>query len=441
MGGPTLLLNAFIIILCILSYQVFWLEREPKGMRNNLFISFLATLAIVLCMTFPFRADSGYIFDLRLIPIILTFLYGGLRSLVPVTLIYFSYRFYLGGNGFLPSVIVYIITMTITMGCQYFEPFLKKRKILFYTLLIFMSTCSFAAFAITNQMRISGHADFAFIQFIFSYILTNTFTGWISVYLIEGMIEKYKMKEKIRREEKFYVISQLAAAFAHEIRNPLTTVYGFMQLFHKNEIPETHKDQYLQVMLEELERTQVIIDDYLSLAKPQSDLKEALDISQIVHQVVNIISPLAALHNVEVKSSIHHSLYINANGNKIKQCLINIAKNGIESMAQGGLLQITLENREKNIIIEIIDSGIGMSPEEIKRIGLPFYSLKEKGTGLGTMIAYSIIKEVNGDVQIKSEKGKGTCFSIIIPSLQSEPSLDRSLPPLPEDASIKKRAL
>jgi two-component system sporulation sensor kinase B len=208
----------------------------------------------------------------------------------------------------------------------------------------------------------------------------------------------------------------LAAAFAHEIRNPLTAVYGFMQLFQKNEILEINRDEYLHVMLSELERTQLIIDDYLSLAKTQNVEKDTLDISLIVHQVINIISPLATLHNIEVKSSINNALYINANANKVKQCLINIVKNGIEAMTQGGILHINLKNNEKNILIEIIDSGIGMTADEIKRIALPFYSLKEKGTGLGTMIAYGIIKELKGEIQIKSEKGKGTCFSIILPS-------------------------
>lgn len=417
MGVPTLLLNAFIIILCILSYQFFWLEREPKEACNDLFISLLASTAIILCMTFPFRFHSGYIYDLRLIPIILTFLYGSLKSLGPVTLVYFSYRFYLGGNGFFPSVIIYIITISIILLFQSFQPeHLKKKKILFSTFVIIICSISFSAFAILNQIRLGNSVDFAFLHFLFNYIVTNTFTGMISIYLIEGMLEKYKMKEKIRREEKFSAISELAAAFAHEIRNPLTTVFGFTQLLHKNEISDTNKDEYLQVMLSELERTRHIIDDYLSLAKPQSERKDTLDTSQIIQQVINIILPLATLHNIEIKSNIQHSSYIHANVNKIKQCLLNIAKNGIESMTDGGVLQINLKNSEKIIIIEIIDSGIGMSPEEIKRIGMPFYSLKEKGTGLGTMIAYGIIKELNGDIQIKSQKGKGTCFSIMIPS-------------------------
>lgn len=415
----TLLLNAFIIILCIFCYQIFWLDKDGNKVRNKVLISILSSISTVLCITFPFSFHLGYIYDLRLIPIILAFLYGGLRSFVFVTFVYLSYRFYLGGNGFFPSFIIMVILFVSIILIFYFvvPAELEKRRKFFGTLLILISTSSFSVFAIMTEIKIDGTPGYVRMQFLCSYIVINILTGLFSIYLIEGMIEKYKMKEKIQRAEKFYVISELAASFAHEIRNPLTTISGFIQLVHKNEISETHKDEYLQVILQELEKAQLIIDDYLSLGKPQNNVKDSLDIRLIINQVINNISPLASLHNIEIKSCINDSLSINANADKIKQCLINIIKNGIEAMANGGMLRINVKKGKNSIVIEIIDSGIGMSPEEVKRIAMPFYSLKEEGTGLGTMIAYGIIKELNGDIEIKSEKGKGTCFSIIIPSL------------------------
>ncbi|MEK4486393.1 ATP-binding protein [Psychrobacillus sp. FSL H8-0484] len=420
MGIPTLLLNAFIIILCIFCYQIFWLDKDGKKVRNNVLISFLSSIATVLCLTFPISFHFGYIYDLRLIPIILAFLYGGLRSFIFVTFVYLSYRFYLGGNGFLPSVFIMVIMFFSNIAIYYFflPAYIEKRRILFGSLLILICTSSFSVFAIMCEIKINGTVSSEWMQFLCSYIVINILTGLLSIYLIEGMIEKFKMKDKIQRAEKYYVISELAASFAHEIRNPLTTVNGFIQLLHKNKISETHKDEYLQVILQEIERTQLIIDEYLSLGKPQNnDKKDSLDINLIVNQVINKISPLAILHDIEIKISNNDSLFINANADKIKKCLINIINNGIEAMANGGILRINVKKRKNSIVIEIIDSGIGMSPVEIKRIAMPFYSLKEEGTGLGTMIAYGIIKELNGDIEIKSEKGKGTCFSIIIPSL------------------------
>lgn len=417
MGITTLLLNAFIIIICIFFYQIFWLDKYGKEARNTILISFLSSIAVVLCMTFPFKFDCGYIYDLRLIPILLAVLYGGFRSFIFITVIFVSYRFYLGGDGVYPAVIVYFMATSITMVSQYFlAGYYKKRKILFSLLLMSLCTISFSIFALMNQIRINDKVQPDFIHFLFNYIVINILTVLLSLYLIEGMIERFKMKEKIHRAEKFMVTSELAASIAHEISNPLTSVYGFMQMFSKNEISETQKDDYLQVMLMELEKAQLVINDYLSLIKPQNVARELLDIRPIVEQVIEVILPIAIQCNVKVESDNECSHYIYANTDNLKMCLINIATNGIEAMTNGGMLRINVKKVKNHLVIDIIDTGIGMSSEEINRIAMPFYSIKEKGTGLGTMIAYSIVKGLNGDIEIKSEKGKGTRFSIIIPS-------------------------
>ncbi|WP_285398050.1 ATP-binding protein [Lysinibacillus sp. fls2-241-R2A-57] len=417
MGITTLLLNAFIIIICIFFYQIFWLDKDGKEARNTILISFLSSIAVVLCMTFPFKFDCGYIYDLRLIPILLAVLYGGFRSFIFITVIFVSYRFYLGGDGVYPAVIVYFMATSITMVSQYFlAGYYKKRKILFSLLLMSLCTISFSIFALMNQIQINDKVQPDFIHFLFNYIVINILTVLLSLYLIEGMIERFKMKEKIHRAEKFMVTSKLAASIAHEISNPLTTVYGFMQMFSKNEISETQKDDYLQVMLMELEKAQLVINDYLSLIKPQNVARELLDIRPIVEQVIEVILPIAIQCNVKVESDNECSYYIYANTDNLKMCLINIATNGIEAMTNGGMLRINVKKVKNHLVIDIIDTGIGMSSEEINRIAMPFYSIKEKGTGLGTMIAYSIVKGLNGDIEIKSEKGKGTRFSIIIPS-------------------------
>ncbi|MDC2865671.1 ATP-binding protein [Bacillus sp. BP-3] len=416
MGISTLLLNAFIIIICILSYQVFWLDKTEKRACNNILISFLSSIAIVLCMTFPIHLHVGYIYDLRFIPILLVLLYGNTRSMICISIVYIAYRFYLGGNGFFSSVIIYTIITTITTILRYFIPiYFRRKKILFNTLFLLICTVFFSIFGIMNEIEIYGKIETVFIGFLINYVVVNVFTGLLSVYLVEGMIEKYKMKEKIQRAEKFYTASELAASIAHEVHNPLTTVYGFAQLFRENELSKTSQDKYLKIMLMELENVQLIINNYLSLTKPQNTIKKPQNIRCIFREITNMISPLAISYHVEIQRDIPEHLYINANPEKLKQCFTNILQNGIEAMKDGGVLQIHAQKIKGNLVIDIIDSGVGMSKQEIKRIATPFYSTKEKGTGLGTMIAYSIIKELNGDIEIESTRGKGTCFSIIIP--------------------------
>ncbi|MBY7112136.1 sensor histidine kinase [Bacillus sp. 17RED48] len=418
MGIPTLLLNTFIIIIiCILSYQVFWLEHKEKMACNNILISVLSSIAIIFCMTFPFHLHAGFIYDLRFIPIILVFLYGNTKSIICIGVLYLSYRFYLGGSGVFPSFIIFTIISVITIMFRYLSPtYFKEKKILLSILLILICTTSLSICGIVTQIDTGGKIDSTLIEFLFNYIIINIFTVLLSVYLIEGMIKKYKIKERMQRAEKFYIASELAASIAHEIHNPLTTVRGFTQLLNEDESAKMSQDKYLEIMLLEMQQIQSTINNYLSLTKPQNIIKEELDINYILNQVKDNISPLALSYNVEIKQHITtDSLYINANPEKLKICLTNIIQNGIEAMKNGGVLQINIQKIKDNIVIDIIDTGIGMSSQQIKRIALPFYSTTEKGTGLGTMIAYSIIKELNGDIEIESELGKGTHFSITIP--------------------------
>ncbi|HDR7596282.1 TPA: sensor histidine kinase [Bacillus mycoides] len=385
---------------------------------NNILISVLSSIAIIFCMTFPFHLHAGFIYDLRFIPIILVFLYGNTKSIICIGVLYLSYRFYLGGSGVFPSFIIFTIISVITIMFRYLSPtYFKEKKILLSILLILICTTSLSICGIVTQINTGGKIDSTLIEFLFNYIIINIFTVLLSVYLIEGMIEKYKIKERMQRAEKFYIASELAASIAHEIHNPLTTVRGFTQLLNEDESAKMSQDKYLEIMLLEMQQIQSTINNYLSLTKPQNIIKEELDINYILNQVKDNISPLALSYNVEIKQHITtDSLYINANTEKLKICLTNIIQNGIEAMKNGGVLQINIQKIKDNIVIDIIDTGIGMSSQQIKRIALPFYSTTEKGTGLGTMIAYSIIKELNGDIEVESELGKGTHFSITIPS-------------------------
>ncbi|MBJ8188571.1 sensor histidine kinase [Bacillus cereus] len=416
MGISTLLLNTFIIIICILSYQVFWLEHKEKIACNNILISVLSSIAIIFCMTFPFHLHAGFIYDLRFIPIILVFLYGNTKSIISIGILYLSYRFYLGGSGVFPSFIIFTIITGITIMFRYLLPiYFKEKKILLSILLVLICTTSLSIFGIITQINTGGKIGSTLIEFLLNYIVINIFTVLLSVYLIEGMIEKFKMKERMQRAEKFYIASELAASIAHEIHNPLTTVHGFTQLLNENENTKMSQDKYLEIMLLEMQQIQSTINNYLSLTKPQNIIKEKLDINHILNQVKDAISPIALSYNVKLKLTITDSLFINADPEKLKLCLTNIIQNGIEAMIDGGVLQINIQKIKGNVVIDIIDSGIGMSSEQLKRIALPFYSTTEKGTGLGTMIAYSTIKELNGDIDIESKEGKGTRFSISIP--------------------------
>ncbi|WCN36271.1 ATP-binding protein [Aneurinibacillus uraniidurans] len=416
-GIRALLLNTLIIIASILLYQVSWSDKRKSEVHNTLFISLLAAIAVVLCMTFPFRFFEGYIYDLRFIPIFLSLFYGGYRSLFFVSIVYMGYRYYLGGVGFYASVTVYGIFIPLLIFLKaFYAVYFRRGKIIFGVLFSLSYSVTFSAFAIWDQIHKVNTVTNTLLEFTSIYIVINMLTMWISIYLIEEMIQNKRIRQEIQRAEKMYIVGELAAAMAHEIRNPITVIQGFTQLFIKNQIPENKRAEYLQLVVEELGRVELIITEYLSLAKPEKEAKTQIEMGELVREVIMIIEPFGLLKNVEIQSAVPSPLYLSADPVKIKQCLINIMKNGIEAIEGNGVLRIHVEKKNNDLVIEIHDTGIGMTPEETSQLGMPFYSTKKKGTGLGTMISYRIVEGLNGRINVTSEKGKGTCFSIILPA-------------------------
>lgn len=233
--------------------------------------------------------------------------------------------------------------------------------------------------------------------------------------LIRDITEQKKAEEIMHRTEKLSVVGQLAAGIAHEIRNPLTAIKGFTQLLKKEE----HNDNaYLEVMLSELERIEDIVSDLLILAKPQPSKMEKVDIGLLLEDTVDLFSSEAILHNVEIITEIELAdPYIKGESNKLKQVFINLLKNAIEAMPDGGKITVSaIRTSNGRVVAKIKDEGIGIPEERIPNLGEPFYSTKEKGTGLGLMICNRIIKNHGGTMSIESEINKGTTISIFLPA-------------------------
>ncbi|WP_310186934.1 ATP-binding protein [Bacillus sp. 3255] len=157
----------------------------------------------------------------------------------------------------------------------------------------------------------------------------------------------------------------------------------------------------------------------MAVAKPEPEKDELILINEEVHYVSQVLLTLANYHDVKIEVSLQHSqMIIEGDRNKLRQSFINIGKNAIEAMANtGGLLEITSSSGHGgSVIVSFRDSGIGMTQEQIGRLGTPYFSSKEKGTGLGTMVSFSLIRAMKGKIRIDSEKGKGTVFEITFPA-------------------------
>ncbi|NOJ69229.1 ATP-binding protein [Paenibacillus sp. B1-35] len=219
-----------------------------------------------------------------------------------------------------------------------------------------------------------------------------------------------RMREELFRAEKYQVIGQLAASISHEIRNPLTTAQGFLQLMNRKNLTAEQIQTYRNYAASGIEQANSIITDYLNYAKPTVETVRPLHVQEEIDTVVPMVSPLCLLSKVEmvVQHLSQKPMYIMGESKKFQQSLLNIMKNAVESMPDGGVLKVTTWSDNEGVHIHIKDTGVGMSNYQIKRIGMPFYTTKEKGTGLGLMVVISLVKSMNGTISYYSRPNEGT---------------------------------
>ncbi|SFD75043.1 PAS domain S-box-containing protein [Paenibacillus catalpae] len=233
------------------------------------------------------------------------------------------------------------------------------------------------------------------------------------VIISRDISERKKAEEFLLQSEKLSIVGELAAGVAHEIRNPLTTIKGFLQLYKL----ENPRIKYGDLLQDELERIEIITSELLSMAKPQATAYTLTNVKDVIEQTLEFLTPQSLLNNIEFKRDYHGEYFpVACVKNQIKQVFLNILKNAIESMPGGGEIQISLQlEASGECLISIQDQGCGIPEEHLHRLGQPFYSLKEKGTGLGLMISHKIIKQYHGQIVYQSKVGVGTRIEIRLP--------------------------
>ncbi|ART75927.1 hypothetical protein B4U37_07740 [Sutcliffiella horikoshii] len=234
--------------------------------------------------------------------------------------------------------------------------------------------------------------------------------------IFRNITEKREMENQLRKSDTLTVVGELAAGIAHEIRNPMTALKGFIQLL-QNSMGEDQYAMYFDVITSELKRIESIITEFLVLAKPQAISYQRKNATVIMKETLDLLSAQASLENVQFITSIEEGLPdIYCEPNQLKQVFINILKNAIEVMPKGGTVSVALEKIEgEQVLISIRDEGTGIPEDKLKKLGEPFYTTKERGTGLGLMVSYKIVEEHNGTIEVSSKLGKGTTFHIKLP--------------------------
>ena len=236
-------------------------------------------------------------------------------------------------------------------------------------------------------------------------------------FIIRDITERKLAHEMMLNSEKLTVAGQLAAGIAHEIRNPITAIKGFLQLMDSG---KNYKQEFFNVIAAEINRIEIILSELLALAKPQLERYQHIEIQSVLKHVVALTKSQAILHNVHIKTKFHPKpLFVLCDENKLKQVFINFIKNAIEAMKNEGTITLSVDRYDDvTVVVNIQDEGPGIPKKILDRIGEPFFTTKENGTGLGVMVSFEIVKHHNGDVSIMSDSS-GTTISIKLPITDS----------------------
>ncbi|WML49915.1 ATP-binding protein [Neobacillus sp. PS3-34] len=242
-----------------------------------------------------------------------------------------------------------------------------------------------------------------------SFIILNRFFSYINSLTL--------IHEDLRQKEKLAVVGQMATAIGHEIRNPLASLKGFTQLQQESN-PEGNA--FYSIMIQEIDRINSIVTDLMYLGKPRAKKLKQENIEEIISYILSISQPLAQRQGINLVTVFEDSLpHIECDADQLKQVFINLIKNAIEAMPDGGNIQINIKVIEDNrLLISVKDEGYGIPEEHLENIGTPFYTTKMEGTGLGLMVSNQIIKDHKGELIFDSFLGLGTRVDIKVPISQ-----------------------
>ncbi len=230
--------------------------------------------------------------------------------------------------------------------------------------------------------------------------------------IAEDITEKKQMEIEMAKLDRLNLVGEMAAGIGHEIRNPMTTVRGFLQLLSGKEDCRKY-NEYYDLMIQELDRANSIITEFLSMAKDRPVNYKMQNLTKIVEVMAPLINADAINSDNVIKLDLQEVPDLLLDEKEIRQLLLNLARNGLDSMKSKGSLTIrTFMNSDAEIVLSVKDQGCGIAPETLDKIGTPFFTTKEEGTGLGLAVCFSVAERHNATIKIDTGSG-GTTFFVI----------------------------
>ncbi len=241
-----------------------------------------------------------------------------------------------------------------------------------------------------------------------------------AVAVFTDVTEQRYFEQKVKEQEKLAVVGQMAAGMAHELRNPLTTVRGFIQLAKEKMLGDEKSREYFELIMQEIDRTNKIINDFLILAKPKPPRLSIQPFNELLNVLLPLFESQCLMDNIKITKNMAPSLPpVVVDADQIKQVILNLVQNAIQAMSYaGGELSVDTryEAAEGMLVMAVSDTGVGISPADLNKLGTPFYTTKDHGTGLGLSVSYRIVEAHRGNIRVQSKQGEGSRFEIRLPA-------------------------
>ncbi|MNI25714.1 Sporulation kinase E [compost metagenome] len=407
------LLQLLFALTPFVLYNIYYRDKAVNYSKQ--FINITCVICLFMSMTFHSSVQDGIIFDIRYVIMFFGMVYGGMTTGLILLVEFVAYRWLIGGQGLLSAMIIHVITFNLSALLSIlYRHYSEYRNQITFVAGISFSVIPLCVLFVTENKYVIENLTFN----ILAIPVQNSLGIWLLISLFNKAVSDKQLYLRYLQTKKVETIAYVAASLAHEVRNPLTAVMGFLKLIRNDSISKEKTQYYIDICVEEMKRTEVILSEYLSIAKPNNSIYEQINLVRHLNSVIDIMTPYANMNNValEVPDS-EQELNICANPNEIKQLLINFIKNAIEacSFITRGKVNIRIERESLYAKITIHDNGVGMSKEQLERLGTIYYSTKNTGTGLGLTFSYQLIHSMNGAVSVRSKSGKGTEFIISLP--------------------------
>ncbi len=403
----TIIINIIFIIfplLFCLLYQAY--NHTLNQEKNDLFLDIALISSFYFILRFGLKLSPYQPLLLFNIPLIIAYIKNRKADIFILSICIVMHYYY---NWDFPIFLViaeYTFYYIFYKICQYKN---LNQNIFVYTILAIK--CILVSIILLSISKISMHGLFTYCIFISAFLLITEFT----IYLFERTEDILSLRLKLKEFEHEKEIRESLFKITHEIKNPIAVCKGYLDMFDVNQIE--HSRKYVPILKEEIDRVLILLEDFLSINKIHIE-KNVMDINLLLENIYHNFIPILEDRHIEAHFDIKDDeLFIWGDYNRLSQVLINLIKNSIEAIGehQEGSIKVSVVQTKQHFKIMVQDNGKGMSKEELIQIKKPFFTTKQKGSGLGVYLSDEIIRKHHGTIQYKSKEGEGTTVSLIFP--------------------------